>query len=188
MAELRAATWPAHQRLERRLRVKERFADRIAYRSYLEKLWGFCAGLERSLSSASFAAALPDYEARRKLPLLTCDLVALGRDSRQLSLLPQRPGDTAPDVAAAFGCLYVFEGATLGGRTLLPLVEEQLGLTADHGASFLASYRADVTAMWRRFGAALDSWCCQQERRASAVRAAVTTFDDLAEWLCGSPA
>jgi len=41
------------------------------------------------------------------------------------------------DTASAFGCAYVLEGATLGGRTLLPLVEARLGLTAASGAEVL---------------------------------------------------
>jgi heme oxygenase len=81
----------------------------------------------------------------------------------------------------------VLEGATLGGITLLPLVAERLGFSADHGAVFLASYGAKIPSMWHQFCAALDAWCCVPERRASASEAAVVTFDSLAVWLCGTP-
>jgi heme oxygenase len=187
MAELRAATWPAHQRLEKRVDVKSRFSSVDAYRSHLEQMWGFCAALEMRLEPSTFEGALADYGSRRKLPSLTRDLIALGADSGLIDKLARC--ESVPDCgdpSAAFGCVYVFEGATLGGRSLLPVVESRLGLTAAHGASFLASYGDDVTAMWRRFGAALDAWCGAQERRARAVAAAVATFDSLDEWLCGS--
>ncbi len=187
MADLRAATWPAHQRLEKRVDVKARFSSLDAYRSHLEQMWGFCAGLEMRLEVPTFDGALADYGSRRKLPSLSRDLIALGADSGSVENLPRC--ESVPDCgdpSAAFGCVYVLEGATLGGRSLLPVVESRLGLTAEHGASFLASYGDDVTAMWRRFGAALDAWCCVQERRARAVTAAVATFDSLDDWLCGA--
>jgi heme oxygenase len=188
VAQLRAATWSSHQRLEKRLNVKARFTEVGAYRSHLEKLWGFIAGLEQALSAESFGSALPDYDARRKLPLLTQDLIALGTDERSVYLLPRCPLASARlDPAAAFGCAYVLEGATLGGRTLLPLVAERLGFSADHGAAFLASYGAKIPAMWHKFCDALDAWCCLPERRTSASEAAVATFDSLTEWLCGTP-
>lgn len=189
MAALRAATWPAHQQLERRLDVKARFADSSAYCAYLRKMWGFCAALEARLDAQQFGAALPDYERRRKLPLLARDLSALGIAAEAVARLPRC--DRLPhcaDTSAAFGCAYVLEGATLGGRTLLPLVGMRLGLTAQHGASFLASYGDQTALKWRSFGAALDAWCMHAERTAAAVAAAVSTFESLQYWLCEAAA
>jgi heme oxygenase len=186
IAALRSATSSSHQRLEKRLDVKARFASLGAYRAHLEGMWGFCAGLERSLDAQSFGGALPDYESRRKLPLLTRDLLALGVAPDSLaSLAPCQEVPRPDDPAIAFGCAYVMEGATLGGRTLLPLVQSRLGFTAQNGAAFLASYGVELTPMWRRFGAALDSWCSARDRQSSAARAAVMTFDALEVWLCG---
>jgi heme oxygenase len=137
------------------------------------------------LAPASFGGALPDYESRRKLPLLTRDLTALGAAAHVIAALARCPAVPRPaDPAAAFGCLYVLEGATLGGRTLLPLVESRLGLDAGRGAAYLASYGDGVTSMWRDFGAALDRWCEPPQRQARAAAAAVATFDALADWLC----
>jgi heme oxygenase len=188
IAALRGATWPSHQRLEKRLDVKARFSNITAYRDHLEKMWGFCAALEGRLAPELFAEVLPDYPSRRKLPFLTRDLLALGKDLDSIHTLAHCVGLPAcPDAASAFGCVYVLEGATLGGRTLLPLVESRLGITAQTGASFLASYGENVTSMWRAFGVALDAWCVDRERTASAARAAVDTFDALEMWLCGAP-
>jgi heme oxygenase len=188
IAALRSATWPSHQRLEKRLDVKARFSNIGAYREHLEKMWGFCAALERQVAPGALADALPDYPSRRKLPFLTRDLLALGKDSDSIAKLAHCVGLPAcPDTARAFGCVYVLEGATLGGRTLLPLVESRLGITAQTGASFLASYGENVPSMWRAFGAALDAWCIGPEQTAAAARAAVDTFDALEIWLCGAP-
>jgi len=189
MAGLRLATWHCHQRLEKRLDVKARFASLGAYRAHLEQMWGFCAGLERDLTPAAFGGGLEDYESRRKLPLLSSDLIALGFSPDALGSMALCPGLPArADPAAAFGCAYVLEGATLGGRTLLPLVESRLGLGPTHGAAFLASYGDRVIPMWQSFGAALDAWCSVPARMASATQAAVATFDALGQWLCGRDA
>jgi heme oxygenase len=186
MAGLRLATWPSHQRLEKRLDVRTRFSNLDAYRGHLAKMWGFCAALEDQLQKGVFGAALADYESRRKLPLLTQDLVALGGDPETVARLARCTALPAcTDAATAFGCVYVLEGATLGGRTLLPLVQSQLGLTPHRGSAFLASYGEEVAAMWRSFGVALDAWCEPPPRSARASEAAVETFDALDEWLCG---
>lgn len=188
MPELRAATWEWHQRLEKRLDVKRRFADRDAYRGHLLGMWGFCAGLEARWGPEPFGAALPDYASRRKTPLLARDLAALGADP---SRPPQPPVCAAlpacADVAASFGCLYVLEGASLGGRMLLPLAQQTLGLTAMHGAAFLASYGASVDSMWRTFGDAVNAWCQDPQRRSSAARGAMDAFRSLEQWLCDTP-
>jgi heme oxygenase len=186
IAALRSATSSSHQLLERRLDVKTRFTHLDAYRTHIERMWGFCVAFEQRLTPAAFGGALPDYDSRRKAPLLRRDLRALGADERVIASLA-KCHDIPPisDPAAAFGCLYVLEGATLGGRTLLPLVQSRLGLTAAHGAAYLASYGEAVTAMWRDFGMALDHWCAATERQLCAARAAVATFDALANWLCG---
>ncbi len=189
IAALRAATWSSHQRLERRLDVKARFSSLEAYRAHLERMWGFCAALEEQLGAEPFGAALPDFEARRKLPLLRRDLRFLGADQKATNLLARCPSlPKCPDRAAAFGSFYVIEGATLGGRSLLPLVARGLGLAPRRGAAFLASYGEEVLTMWRSFGAALDRWCSSADRQARASAAAVATFDALDEWLCGRPA
>jgi len=187
MAELRSATWGCHQQLEKRLDVKNRFTDRGSYRSYLGKMWGFCAVLEGRLGQQTFGGALEDYDRRRKLPLLTRDLIALGCGADSVMRLPCC--DFIPDLsdpAAAFGCVYVLEGATLGGRSLLPLVRDRLGLSADHGAAFLASYGDNVDSMWNMFRAAIEAWCGSEERRVRATQTAVAIFGSLDRWFCGS--
>jgi heme oxygenase len=186
--ELRSATWSSHQHLEKRLDVKTRFTDPAAYRMHLERMWGFCAAIERRLGEDPFGPSLADFARRRKVPLLTRDLLALGASPESVQRLPACDDiPDCPDPAAAFGCLYVLEGATLGGRTLLPLVQDRLGLTAATGAAFLASYGEDVGPMWRDFGVSLDAWCDTAHRRACASRSAVGTFASLADWLCGNP-
>jgi heme oxygenase (biliverdin-IX-beta and delta-forming) len=184
IADLRAATWPSHQKLERRLDVKARFSSALGYRRHLEQMWGFCAPLESRIEGY-IGAAVPDFESRRKMPLLRRDLLVAGATPTTIDALPRAQPPPCEETADALGCLYVIEGATLGGRTLLPLVTKSLGLSAERGAEFLASYGDRVEAMWRGFGLALDAWCEDSRRSMRARNAAVATFESLSDWLRG---
>jgi heme oxygenase len=187
--QLRAATSHCHRRLEKRLNIAQRFSSRATYRVYLEVMFGFYAPLEQSLSDNPVRGILTDYDERRKASLLTSDLLALGVAPDCIATLPQCSKiPFCQDEAAAFGSLYVLEGATLGGRVLLPMVEQRLQLTAHWGASYLASYGPNVADMWQQFGVVVEGWCADSGRRASAASAAVATFDSLEDWLCGDPA
>lgn len=187
ISELRTATWPFHQRLEKRINFKARLETLGAYRAHIEKMWGFYAALEPRLISGEFRKCLSDCDIRRKVPLLERDLRALGATDSAIAQLPRcQFVPDCDDPASAFGCAYVLEGATLGGRSLLPSVLTRLGLTAEHGAAFLASYGDAVDQRWRTFGDALSSYCEPGPRLARASQAASATFAALELWLCGS--
>ena len=189
IAALRVATWPSHQRLEKRIDLKSRLASASNYRVHIEQLWGFHAVLEPQLAAGIYPGHLSDFDSRRKLPLLERDLLALGAAADALRRLPLCAAvPPCGDAAEAFGCAYVLEGATLGGRTLLPAVATRLGFTAERGAAYLASYGAAVGDMWRSFGAALDRCCAGARQQARAAEAATATFVALEAWLCGSVA
>lgn len=186
IAELRIATWPFHQRLEKRIDFKARLESIATYRAHIASMWGFYVALERQLTTSEFRQRLPDCDARLKVPLLERDLHALGADASAIAGLPRCEFvPRCDEPAAAFGCAYVLEGATLGGRSLLPTVEKRLGLTAEHGAAFLASYGSAVEQRWRTFGDALNRYCDPDRHRARAAQAASATFAALEEWLCG---
>ena len=182
MLSLKEATWPVHLRLEKRLAVKDRFSELGRYREHLALLAAFYTVAEAEWD-AWLAPVLADWPARRKAPLLARDLADVGGTPLARPIVP-----IATDAAFALGCMYVLEGATLGGQHLLPLVQRQLGLSAEHGASFLASYGTDVREMWRRFGAAVESHCQDAGAGARAVAGAQATFLAMEDWLCGVPA
>ena len=182
MAALREKSWPVHQRLEKRLAIKDRFADLERYRAHLAQLLAFYTAAEQAWG-AWLEPALEDFDARRKTALLRRDLAAVG--GRSLQTLPALAATNS--TAAALGSFYVLEGATLGGQHLLPLAVRRLGLSAAHGASYLASYGAEVDVMWRRFGAVVEAHCQPPGACARAVAAAEATFTSLENWLCEEP-
>jgi len=176
---LKEATWDQHLRLEKRLEIKDRFSETSAYRDHLTRLWGFHAAAEAQWAGF-LLGALDDYPARLKAPLLARDIEALG------GLPPSALASVSPvaDEVAALGGFYVLEGATLGGQHLLPIVQRKLGLSATHGASYLASYGPDVHEMWRRFSAIVDARCATPEAQEHASETARATFLALENWLC----
>ena len=186
MAGLRA--WASHQRLDRRIDFGARLATVSGYRHHIERMWGFYVSIEARLDSGAFGNWLTDYAERHKAPLLERDILALGAEPNAIATLPRCPVPACDGPHAAFGCAYVLEGATLGGLTLLPLVQARLGLTANHGAAFLASYGNAIGDMWRSFGQALERWCSTAQDRRRAAEAASATFLALEWWLCGAPA
>ncbi|NMM26496.1 MAG: biliverdin-producing heme oxygenase [Glaciimonas sp.] len=182
MISLREATWPMHLRLEKRLSIKDRFSELACYRHHLALLESFYTAAEAEWSPW-LAAVLSDLPARYKAPLLGRDLAALGGTPILGAIVP-----TATDSAFALGSFYVLEGATLGGQHLLPLVERRLGLSAQHGASYLASYGSEVAVMWQRFGAAVESHCQTAHATGCAIAGANATFQAMENWLCGAQA
>ncbi len=183
MSFLKEVTWDVHLRLEKRLAAKKRFSDLPSYREHLSKLWAFQAAAEDQWAPL-LQTVLDDFPARRKAHLLAGDIDAAGGSLPSAAA----PVPIAQDGVAALGGFYVLEGATLGGQHLLPIVERKLGLSASHGASYLASYGPDVERMWQLFGAAVTAQCTTPPLRERAAFSARATFLALEQWLCGEAA
>lgn len=187
--QLRAATSHCHRRLEKRLAISQRLSSRSAYRAYLETLFGFHVPFETALGEHPVRRLLPDFDERRKVALLRSDLMALGALPESIAALPHcQYVPVLQNEAAAFGSLYVLEGATLGGQVLRRMVEQRLHLTSQSGASYLGSYGSNVGRMWQRFCSLVEDGCSDAGSRVIAASAAVSTFDSLEAWLCGRPA
>ena len=182
MSELKAGTAVLHQRLEKRLRISERFGERARYIDHLERIAAFHVSAEEQWA-AFLRPVLSDFPSRCKSALLLQDLAHLGGTVRGPAAVTR-----VDNSAAALGAFYVLEGSTLGGRHLSALVERTLGLDARSGASYLVSYGAAVPAMWETFGAEVNAYCRDAAAVAHAVTAARKTFAALEHWLCEAAA
>jgi heme oxygenase len=158
------------------------------YRHLLARMYGYYQPLESALfvwpEWQQPAAAGFDLARRHKLPLLTADLRTLGLSSSDLHALPRCTN--LPDLtsfAHALGCMYVLEGATLGGQGISRHLRQQLGLTPDSGTAFFASYRADVGRMWKAFVALLNDYPATPQQHEAMLSAACQTFATLDSWL-----
>jgi heme oxygenase len=190
MARLKADTAPHHERAERALLALMPMdrPDIVSYTNALVRMATWYRPMEASVEriSVPLAAVGLSVSERRKMPLLDADLVALGVGARvgETALVPLL--ETLP---RALGCLYVLEGATLGGQIVVRQLAAPLGLTASCGASFFASYGPRVGAMWRGFGEVVEEVVVGGEGESgkcdAVVEAAQEVFDSLSVWLEG---
>lgn len=184
LLRLRRETRAPHDRLEAGLGLPGAVAGADDYRRLLAALYGLYRPLEHRLSAlAGWPEAGVDLDRRRKLPLLVADLAALGGarpdDLPRCRALP--PLDSLP---RAFGCLYVLEGATLGGQIVAPALVAALGPEAGGATAFFAAYGDRTPAMWRDFRAALRRFAAADPGAGDeVVRGAEETFRAFEDWL-----
>lgn len=187
--QLKQQTRSYHLELEHSLALLTRPIERDEYQALLQRLWGFYQPLEQRLAATCAATDLVRWDERWKAPWLAQDLQALGLARAAIDALPRAaalpPCDT---LAAALGCWYVLEGATLGGQLIARQLYPRLGLTPTSGGAFFISYDAQVGPMWQRFCVALTSYATTAERQAAMIAAACATFYALDQWLFATDA
>lgn len=124
-----------------------------------------------------------ELDARPKTPLVLSDLHALVHGPRAITgiALCADPPEIA-EVSQALGCLYVLEGATLGGEVIDREREGRLGLDPDDGGRFFASYGADVAEKWKAFGEAVTTHSGDAHAQSAIVASSCATFDAFGRW------
>ena len=184
LAGLRRHTAPHHAALERRVDLLGRLDSVERYVDVLARLYGWYAPFEAGVGAAVARWRLPiDFEARQKVPLIARDLEVLGMAPATIRALPRCPWAPRPTgPAAALGCLYVAEGATLGGQLIARLVERRLGMGSGTGAAFFISYGADVGPRWRTFCSVLADALGDRVAESEILAAASDTFIAFARW------
>lgn len=184
---LKHETREAHIAAERAVEQYRYLESIDGYRQLLERFWGFYTPFERQIAARrEWAEHGVDIEPRMKAPALARDLRALGHTPATLSALPEC-GDLPPlgEFPHVTGCLYVLEGATLGGQIITRQLGPTLGISAEAGGSFFASYGYDIGAMWRSYRALLVSVASGAEAEEAVLRGAHAMYDALRRWLIG---
>jgi heme oxygenase len=178
---LRNTSTARHASIERALPLVSASLTHDAYRRILGALLGFYAPLEARLWQVDGLTPDLDLHSRAKTPRLRFDLRALGASEGEVTALPQcsavPPIDSVP---RALGCLYVIEGATLGGRIVSRKLAEHLSIDARTGGAFFHGYGSETGAMWRAFSARLNR---QAPPFDEVLSAASETFERLEHWL-----
>ena len=184
LALLRERTHEAHERVEARVNLLERTATLADYRRLLERFYGFYLPLESRIA-VSLARSLSDFdfEARRKTHLLEKDLEAFGVFPEQRAAFPLCH-DLPPlgTTAQVMGCLYVLEGATLGGQIISRHLLLTHGLNAENGAAFFNGYGSENGRMWRDFGTALRQSAVENTENEEILQSAERTFAAFEVW------
>jgi heme oxygenase len=177
---LREATGPLHASIERTLSLATFELSFPVYRRILGAFLGFYTPLEARLVREATQSGDIDLLGREKVALLRKDLRTLGATPEGLAALPLcRAVPRIDGMPRALGCMYVLEGATLGGQLIARRLNEHLGIDVHSGGAFFAAYGAETGAMWRAFVARLNR---QPPPFDSTLAAAVETFEQLQGW------
>jgi heme oxygenase len=81
------------------------------------------------------------------------------------------------------GCLYVLEGASLGGQVIAPVLQRQLGLAKDRGLSFFIGDAAGTPARWRLVLDSLELLARAGAETDRIISSACATFLTFARWV-----
>jgi heme oxygenase (biliverdin-IX-beta and delta-forming) len=195
LSRLRLETRGEHEAVEQVLDLMSPSLTREGYGQRLEHFYGFYAPLEQALQARRDGAAGGAGEAAlspgSKLALtarltktahLRQDLQRLGVITRDLPLCRDLPPLHLE--AEVLGCLYVLEGATLGGRMITQHVQATFGITPATGGSFFEGYGADTGKMWQTMRQLLVSGAPDVQSEDTMVANAIATFACLRRW-CG---
>lgn len=193
LTRLRQETRAEHEAVEQVLDLMAPSLSRDGYCQRLKQFYGFYAPLEQALRawddcakgpadhtglSISMRAALDTR--LTKTALLREDLACLGVSVEALPLCQSLP--PLARQTEVLGCLYVLEGATLGGRMISQHVRATLGITPAGGGSFFEGYGAGTGQMWQAMRQLLVSGAPDASSANEMVASAIATFTGLRGW------
>jgi heme oxygenase len=182
--QLKRETAGLHKRLEAKLGFFEPEFSIRRYVQVLQIFHGFYAPVEASLLRLTAVAPPLGFPLRARSELMESDLLALGLSRRELAELPRctnLPRLSWPEDLA--GCLYVLEGACLGGQVIAPTLRQRLGVDKDSGASFFVGDAEATSARWILVLTWLDALVCAGARSEGVAASACATFLTLERWV-----
>ena len=184
LQRLKQETRERHRAVEQHLNLPRRLKTNHDYLSLLARLYGFYMPMELRLNDVQGLGDLGlDLDSRRKTPLLVSDLLSLGVGPRaiaEIALCADLP--EIADVSQALGCLYVLEGATLGGEVIGRDLERRLGIQLDGGGRFFSSDGANIAEKWKAFGEAITAHAGDAPSQNAIVASGCATFDAFGRW------
>jgi len=174
MKKLKEATREQHEQMEKTVDIMNRMLSLEDYKRLLEKFYRFYSAIEPKIAAVDLGRFGLDFDKRRKASLLENDLKNVNGKT-EIVKWTDLPAVDSP--AQAFGCLYVLEGATLGGQVIMRHLKEHLELTPENGGSFFNSYGSEVGPMWKAFGETTTKFAEQNEDDEMIINAVKGTFD-----------
>jgi heme oxygenase (biliverdin-IX-beta and delta-forming) len=186
---LRTRTRASHDGVEEIIRAAGFFSSLQRYRSYLAAMLGFHREAEGRLELLNAHEIVVDFPSRRRATSARADLIALGAEADAVTVPAPPAAAPAIDEPAAevLGLLYVLEGSTLGGALLVQSIAH-LGVSGNHGGTYLTSYGPARGRMWRSFLKTLQEWEQRGLSREHTVLAADAAFRRAASYLTAATA
>jgi heme oxygenase len=185
--ELRRTTADIHETLHRHRGFAELMQGSLTMPEYsrlLGCLYGFHHPLECAFRAMpAGAVGSLDLASREKAHLLRADLIAVGMSEAKINSLPLCP--FLPEMRSLgdiVGCLYVVEGAGLGGNVIARRLDYLLGCGGVAGRRFFLGRPDPDPLPWSDFCQWLET-CAQAGHLAEIVGSAGRCFEAIAKWL-----
>jgi heme oxygenase len=182
--QLKRETARLHERLDARLGLFEPEFSMQRYVRVLQIFYGFYVPVEARLVRLTAVGPPLGFPLRARSELIESDLLALGLSRREVAELPRctdLPRLSCP--ADMAGCLYVLEGACLGGQVIAPTLRQRLAVDKDSGASFFVGDAEATSARWILVLTWLDALVRAGARSEEIAASACATFLALARWV-----
>ncbi len=152
------------------------------YALLLKIFYGFFYPLQKNISQVLTDADLSDIHDRKLSSFIPEDLHAIGQPVSDLPICQALP--TIVNKAYAFGCLYVLEGSSLGGRVIKKWLQSNSFISLqDEQISFFDGYKDQTGAKWKLFLEALNL----QEDIDNVINGANETFHLFENWINKTP-
>jgi len=177
-ARLKSGTEREHRDLESVIDPMKNFCSRDTYKAHLLKTWALYRSLEAALAELDWSTVGIDFSARRKTPLIEEDLRVL--EVARPAWIGATFAFMRSDLDFALGCLYVLEGATMGGQIISRHLAK-LGIGPSNGGLFFNGYGAKTGEMWKSFQTAGTNYCVTEDQITEAVSGAKQTFGSFRE-------
>lgn len=147
------------------------------YAEHLSRLLGFYEPFEAALARAMEGGAWPALPGRSDL--LRRDLEDLGFGPSAVRAFPRCDAVPVVSKTTLAGCLYVYEGASLGGQIVARHLMRSLG--DGHAFAFYHGDAAGRQRQWKTFCASLER--CSVPSLEAAAASAVSIFSALGDWM-----
>jgi len=170
---LRAATRDAHDRVERELGLRAMTSSLISYARALQILEASLSEALRGLTDVKWSCWEPDLQGLKvRHDWLREDLRALDHDPIEL---PARLALTT--TGQGLGCLYVVEGAALGGQAIYTAAHRALSVTSGKGGRYFHGLGTQTVSAWQMFLDEINKFPASSSLGDEAERGALATFD-----------
>ena len=182
--QLKRETTSLHRRLETDLGLLEESLSLDQYRRTLELFLGFYSPVEAGLAHLVSSGLALEFPLRPRAGLIESDLRSIGLSRWQVDGLPRcvdlPPLSSHEELA---GCLYVLEGACLGGQFIAPVLRDRLGVTQTCGASFFVGDAERTPERWSLFLIWLEDLVRAGAVTKEIITSARATFLAFAMWV-----
>jgi heme oxygenase (biliverdin-IX-beta and delta-forming) len=153
------------------------------YSTYLQKLYGFVYGFEKTVFPL-LTAVDPDIESRRKSRLMEQDIKLLGGNLTKLQVMSEDVfKEHYISQAAALGGLYVLEGSMLGGNIIKKHLQEKLSDSVVNKTNYFTAYGTELGKVWKVFLNLLTQNASDAVKEEAIIKSAITTFRLIDKWI-----